>query len=137
VQKQKYFEPAQYFYNFDLQVTGTGSPSSFSSLLASAGVKDLVDFVTIPLAKNKMLVRLENLSEEAQQVDLVSVAGAFGAETPYIKELSLSGNMDIQEMDARKIQWKTVDGHQSNKTKRGDDFNNVDLKSMQIRVFEV
>jgi hypothetical protein len=68
---------------------------------------------------------------------LVALVGAFGAETPLIKELSLSGNMDIQEMDARKIQWKTVDGNMTKKKKRGDDFNKVDITSMQIRVFEV
>jgi hypothetical protein len=47
--------------------------------------------------------------------------------------------MDIEEMDARKIQWKTVDDIQTKepKPKRGNDFTQVELKSMQIRVFEV
>jgi hypothetical protein len=55
-----------------------------------------------------------------------------------IKELSLSGNMEIQEMDERKIQWKTVDDvENSEPTERGTDYSKVDLKSMQIRVFEV
>jgi hypothetical protein len=83
VQKQKYFEPAQYFFNFDLKKTGTfGSRSEMGANLHIAGIKGLVDFVTIPLAKNKMLIRLENLSEDTQKVNLVGVANAFGAEIP-------------------------------------------------------
>lgn len=41
-------------------------------------------------------------------------------------------------MDERKIQWKTVDDvENSEPTERGTDYSKVDLKSMQIRVFEV
>ena len=82
VQKQKYFEPAQYFFNFDMKVSGTGKASPFSENLKAAGIKNLVDFVTIPLDKNKMLIRLENLSEQQEQVDLISVASAFNVVTP-------------------------------------------------------
>lgn len=85
-----------------------------------------------------MLIRLENLAEYTQTVDLIAVASAFGGpEIDGIRELSLSGNMDISEMDARKIQWKTVDGIEFTKPERGTDFTQVQLKSMQIRVFEV
>jgi len=54
-----------------------------------------------------------------------------------IRELSLSGNMDISEMQARKIQWKTKDGNHLEQIPRDTDFHLVMLKSMQIRVFEV
>ena len=54
-----------------------------------------------------------------------------------IKEMSLSGNMAIEEMLERKVQWKTVDQVASNKKLDYSvgDFENVSLEPQRIIVF--
>ena len=77
VQKQKYFEVAQYFFNFDLHLNGTGQASKIGDTLREAGISGLVDYVAIPLSVGKILLRLENLSEETNKVDLDKVFHAI------------------------------------------------------------
>ena len=56
----------------------------------------------------------------------------------WFKELSLTGNMALDEMRATKITWKTVDDH---KLKSKMDFEvkegMVTLEPQRIRVFEI
>ena len=68
-------------------------------------------------------------------VDLYKVVNALSpfAQTFEIKEKSLTGNMDIQEMLDRKINW--LPGQL--KLDRGTDFSKVKLELQRIRVFEV
>jgi hypothetical protein len=90
--------------------------------MKKAGIHGAVKMVSMPISKNKILVRLENLADlydGAQQPAQVSNSFAqalFNSANLLPKEmniefreLSLSGNMDIQEMLDRKIKWKTVD----------------------------
>jgi hypothetical protein len=46
-----------------------------------------------------------------------------------IKEMSLTGNMAIEEMLERKVQWKTVDYIASNKKL---DFSNKDFENVSL-----
>ncbi len=54
-----------------------------------------------------------------------------------IKEMSLTGNMAIEEMLERKVQWKTFNHIASNKKLDFSvgDFENVSLEPQRIRVF--
>lgn len=56
-----------------------------------------------------------------------------------IKEKSMSGNMDIEEMLARKIQWKTMDDELNHgpKLNRDQDFQKIQLELQRIRVFDI
>lgn len=100
-------------YNYDI-----------SGELKKAGIKDSVKLVTFPLWKNKLLVRLENLADDeksAKEVDLRKISYALFKQANIkhprtitddditLKEVSITGNMEISEMKNRKIQWKTID----------------------------
>jgi hypothetical protein len=59
-----------------------------------------------------------------------------------VKELSLSGNMEAQEMLNRKIKWKTVDDDKTEYQSKKMDYkilsgNKVELVPQRIRVFEI
>ena len=125
VQKQKFFEAAQYFYNFNLVVNGTdGRANNISTIVQGSGIGEGVDYVIIPLEVGKILMRLENFAEETRQIDMYGVcAGIDPLSLGWsFKELSLSGNMPIEEMDSRKIQWKTVDDHKLQEPVRDTDW---------------
>jgi hypothetical protein len=55
------------------------------------------------------------------------------------REVSLTGNMDIEEMLKRKIQWKTMDDHEKSSIKLsyGIQDNTIVLEAQRIRVFEI
>lgn len=79
----------------------------------------------IPKKKNLIHVRLENIADlydsnsKTHTVDLEKIADTLWLSAnqlaPHaydmlnIRELSLTGNMFLDEMQARKIKWKTVD----------------------------
>lgn len=90
-----------------------------------AGVKNTVKMELFPLKKNNFLLRLENLRDvfdsDAKTTDNVNldilVKGLLISTNPKdykdldynIIEKSLTANMDKNEMQERKIKWKTVD----------------------------
>lgn len=80
-----------------------------------------------------MLIRLENIADfmiansGTQSVNLVKVLAAFGASGSTITELSLSGNMSLEEMRARKVQWKTAD-KPSGEMSYAQDFEDIQLE---------
>lgn len=58
-----------------------------------------------------------------------------------IKEMSMTANMELKEMLARKIQWKTVDDNKEDLVKSkinyDSDFSAVKLEPQRIRTFTV
>lgn len=148
--------PANYFFTFDDVLWNDYFEDKVSTLpqdLVAAGVTDLVKLVTIPQEANKIRVRLENLGDflvkgaQPQTVDLEAVITALVKDSNAekidlemeIKEKSMTGNMDIEEMWDRKIQWQTMDDGFKNATKlnKDQDFSKVQLELQRIRVFDI
>ena len=65
--------------------------------------------VTFPLGERKMILRLENIGDnllkgaEMQSVSLTKILEGFLADESEITEVTLTGNMPIDEMWDRKI----------------------------------
>jgi len=158
VAQHKINDPANYFFNFDLAETKEPTlKDELSEAYKAAGIVDTVKAVLIPRAKNLVHVRLENLADlydsnsQAYTVSLSSVANALWAAANKLKpvplgsvqitELSLSGNMLLEEMQARRIHWKTVDDAKTGATQHyaADDCQHapdcVKLEPQRIRVF--
>ena len=141
--------PAQYFFNFDdgQAVPNTAGFDFISKTIKEAGIVDNVKLVTIPQDTNKMILRLENIGDalqkgaDTQTVNLNKVLDAFHASGSEITEVTLTGNMPINEMWDRKIQWKTMDdnkpGFKDVKTDKSQDWNAVKLENQRIRTFVV
>jgi hypothetical protein len=140
--------PAQYFFNFGENEAAINLKCPFiSKTIKEAGVVENVKLVTIPLAANKMILRLENVADfllmgaETQTVNLNKILEAFGAQGSKIKEVTLTGNMEIEEMRQRKIQWKTMDDNKPNfgevKIDKSQDFGAIKLELQRIRTFEI
>jgi hypothetical protein len=112
--------------------------------------------VSFPLAKNKFMVRLENLADAytsqgaatqnaTQSVKLDCIGAAYwnsanvahpvGIKGIQVSEKSLTGNMDIEEFKERKIQWKVAE--QVDPLWNTDNGMVVTLVPQQIRVFTV
>jgi hypothetical protein len=123
--------------------------------MAYAGIKDKVKMVSLPVARNVITYRLENLADvhdlgenaKTQRVafkwllekmwDSANGVSPNSLKDIVIKEKSLTGNMDIDEMLKRKIQWKTKDDDKVNKKiSYSFDGEYVDLEPQRIRVFE-
>jgi len=92
--------------------------------LKDAGVVDTVNMVTFPLARNKIMIRLENIADiydnatetSVQLKNLTLALYAYANSNKHqwypevwITEMSLTGNMPIEELRKRKIQWLTRD----------------------------
>jgi len=119
--------PAQIFFNFDSAPASVKVPvgGDYSGAIKQAGVSDNLKLYVVPMAKNKLHIRLENLEDlydlnaKTYTVDMKDLLHSMWKEankqapvdfSSYaISEKSLTGNMDVSEMWARKIQWKTVD----------------------------
>ena len=146
--------PVNYFFTFDEVKWAQPSSSVVSTLsadISAAGVTDLVKFVTIPMSANQIRVRLENTGDflikgaSSATVDLEALITALVKEnnaapvdfTMTIAEKSTTGNMDIEEMWDRKIQWKTMDEPRGPKLDLGKNFKAVKLELQRIRVFDV
>lgn len=131
-------------------------PTTLGADLAYAGVKGNVKMVTLPVARNVITVRLENIADvhdlgaspKKQRVAFkwlleqmwksANDGNTSNLKDITIKEKSLTGNMDLDEMLKRKIQWKTKDDHKANKRiSYHFDGDYVDLEPQRIRVFEV
>jgi len=150
--------PQQMVYSFGkTNMQTTPVKISMSDAFKKAGITDLVKLVTIPEAKNHFILRLENVADlydkdaATQTVDLQGLLDAMWknanmqAPVDYtkmdIKEMSLTANMELQEMLARKIQWKTVDDNKENLAKSkinyDSDFSAVKLEPQRIRTYTV
>jgi len=79
-------------------------------------------------------------------IDIEQLASAFWSQynsdaefTVDIKEMTPTGNMEVSEMLARKIQWKTVDDDKlgPSRISRGNDWNAITLEAQRIRVFDL
>ena len=103
--------------------------------------------VTFPLGESKMILRLENIGDdllkgaEAQSVSLTKILEAFLADGSEITEVTLTGNMPINEMWDRKILWRTKDddkpGFKRVKIDKSQDWNSIKLEKQRIRTFIV
>ena len=146
--------PVNYFFTFDEVKWAEVSSSKVSTLttdLSTAGISDLVKLVTIPVSSNNLRVRLENTGDflikgaSSSTVDLEAIITALVKDNNVntvdfemsITEKSTTGNMNIEEMWARKIQWQTMDEPRGPKLDMGIDFKAVKLELQRIRVFDV
>lgn len=114
--------------------------------------------VSIPMSRDKLLVRLENIgdlldkSAKTHTVDLkLLMENLWTAANWYnmdlkkmdfkITEMSMTANMELKEMLKRKIQWKTKDDSENRFPKSSisysDDHKNVSLEPQRIRTFFV
>ena len=84
--------------------------------LRDAGIEGSVKIVPIPMARNKILFRLENLGdEEIKTVNSTAVVNALWSSanpslevSPFtLKETSVTGNMPVEEMQSRRLKWNT------------------------------
>lgn len=90
---------------------------AYSQSLIDAGVFDKVKIVPVPLTKNKVMYRLENMNdEESAQVNntkiIESMWKAANPKTVFpspsdfkIMETSVTGNMPVSEMEDKRLKW--------------------------------
>jgi hypothetical protein len=118
---------------------------AYSQNLIDAGVIGKVKIVPIPLAKNKVMYRLENINdfESAQVNNTLIIESMWKAANPSVEipseykltETSVTGNMPISEMQDRRLKWiSDMPEHFINSTPIDED-GIVNLIPMQIRVF--
>lgn len=133
VAQQKVHDPANYFYNFNL-TRSLDTPvvkDIISEGFKKAGIVDTVKIVHVPKGKNHIHVRLQNLADlydsnsKTYKVSVATIADTLWKYanslspvdyTMDIKEMSLTGNMELKEMWDRKIQWKYADKPNSSNT---------------------
>jgi hypothetical protein len=147
----------QYFFNFDLvKSEEKAKQSKFTEMIAAAGVVNATKLVAIPQGPMNILIRIENLddflsnTETTRTINVQKIAAAYwmeanGYEEPEkefmvdIIEKSLTGNMKIEDMLKRKVQWKTVDDDilEESTLSRGEPFDAVKLEAQRIRVFDL
>lgn len=83
-----------------------------------AGVENNVKIAMIPLGKDKVLLRLGNMidsKDQTAQVNLDEIINGLwqssnaGVSIPQyqINETSVTGNILLQEMNDRRLKWKT------------------------------
>lgn len=149
-------DPAQYFFTQNVESKDLGNlPQSqkiYSKYMRDAGIVGEVKIVTIPKAKNKVLVRFQNLADQfdfdnPKMVNLTTVVegmwkSAHGEDSEVLsfslRETSVTGTMTMSEMQSRRLKWQTEDDEDIPKTNLsytvGDD-NMLWLEPMRIRVF--
>jgi len=102
-----------------------------------------------PLARNKVMVRLENLYDnfdanaQAYTLLLSQLAeelwrNSNSGPMPSYKmvETSVTGNMPVEEMESRRINWKTASkNHKRQKKDRSVDGDKITIEPQMIRVF--
>lgn len=156
--QHKINDPANYFFNFNSTFSKTQLiEDQFALSYLQAGVTDTVKVVHIPRGKNQVQLRLQNLADlydsnsQTETVDLSIIAdalwnaGNMGKPVKYqdlqISELSLTGNMELKEMQSRKIKWSTVDDDKEDFPQSAIDYEftttSVTLEPQRIRVFSL
>ena len=149
--------PVQYFFSNNTNQTVNETQAK----PVSYGSED-VDFskvkvLPIPMAKNKALIRLENLADlfdsdsKTVTYDLKGYLteawanannGTAGLTDIEIVETSITGNQKLSEMNERRLKWKTVDddkdtGYPKQVFSFDLDESAVTLEPQRIRVFMV
>lgn len=93
-----------------------------SSALTDAGITDTVKMITIPMAKGKFMLRLQNSADlfdndaETKAVNKTAVIEALWKAGNKLNkdakmgsfsvvETSITGNIPIKEMNARRLKW--------------------------------
>lgn len=127
--KSKIDNPVEQFFAFDLVKQENIESLEDGQQLSNFEVQDSIKMVWFPLARNKILVRFENLVDETEPlfqnvslpdnrffVNMSTLAtdlwNKANQEHPVqlknitFTEKSITGNMDIAELNARKIHWK-------------------------------
>lgn len=123
--------------------------------MKDAGVVDTVKVLPIPKSKNHIHLRLQNMADlydsnaKTYQVSVSAIAAALWRQANQLKpvdfssikitEMSLSGNMDIKEMRARKIHWITRDDAKLAASSVNYEFcpDHVQVEPQRIRVFSI
>lgn len=153
--------PPQVFYSFDETVlpptmeidnTNIDLPQFFQM----AGINDTIKMVSLPLSLNTLVVRLENIADlydnNAPTVYLTEFKELFekmwqsansdsNAQADIdVQEMTLTANMRLDQMEERRIKWRTVDDfkeqfEQSQEEEEGDD--QIKLQPQRIRTFMV
>lgn len=154
--QQKVADPLQIAFNGGEPTEVSGSePSGKKSVLeVPRALKDVkntnlieLKYVMVPMDKNKIMIRVENLNDEFDGVtqplsfDIDAIAKGFWNEvnpkvalkTLKISETSVTGNMEVSEMEQRRLHWKTTES--SEKPILVSDPSNI--LPMQIRVFVI
>ena len=153
--------PPQVFYSFnetaspptvEIDNTNINLPQFFQM----AGIHDTIKMVSLPLSLNTLVVRLENIADlydnDAPTVYLTefkellekmwqSANSDSNAQADIdVQEMTLTANMRLDQMEERRIKWRTVDDfkeqfEQSQEEEEGDD--QIKLQPQRIRTFMV
>ena len=116
-----------------------------------AGIWGSTKLVTIPMARNKILMRIENLEDKffegalPRNVNLTMIVegmwkSSHSPDAPLgsytLTETSITGNMPLSEMENRRLKWQTDDGLDEPKTlSYSVDGDMLYLEAMRIRTF--
>lgn len=160
--------PPQVFYSFNKtgdseidQASSFPTMEAFENLdlptlFQMAGINETVKMVSLPLSLNTLVIRLENIADlydkDASSVTIEfkelltnmwhSANSDSNAQAEFdIQEMSLTANMNLEQMEARRIKWKTVDDpkeeYEQSKVAKDDGFDLVKLEPQRIRTFMV
>lgn len=137
------------------------SRTALSDYLFLAGISGLVKMATVPMGRDKIMLRITNMADlfdsddrdaTTQTVDLKDIARALWLEANFpvdeselndvecdITEMTLTGTMPISEAQDRRIQWKTVDDdldvYNMSNISYEFDGSYAELEAQRIRVF--
>lgn len=149
VQLGKTDHPLQLIYSFDTEQKESSKSFEQPNFYQSQDIQDEVNMVAIPLEFNVLLIRLENImdvtnprADHNKVIDFQKLLGemlryANAGNQGYnkkmvIDEMSLTGNMKLSDMLARKIKWRTVDDNDFEseplEAMNKNDFSKVHLK---------
>lgn len=129
--QQKVADPLQYgFTDSELTFTPTAKIYDSNTLFqgpkyvknAASNIMDL-KYVVQPMAKNKIMVRIQNLNDEFDgvtagiSVDVQDLAQKFwkdvnpsaGLKSVQVTETTVTGNLDVVEREKRRLHWQTVE----------------------------
>jgi len=149
VQLGKTDHPLQLIYSFDTDQKESSKYFEQPNFYTSKDIQNEVNMVAIPLDVNELLIRLENTmdvtnprADHKKVIDfkklleeMLKYANAGNEDyntSMMIDEMSITGNMKLSNMLARRIKWRTVDDDDSESEPLEDmnlnDFSKVHLK---------
>jgi len=147
-------DPVQYMFADSLakirDVKPSVSAETLKAIHANAGVGSAVKLVFQPMARNRLLLRIQNLedsfdsSSQTYPINMPQLVAALwagsntGAPVPNndVRETSITGNMDVEEMNARRIKWQTTTSRRA-ATQVPDLGDEIQIQPQQIRVFDI
>jgi len=135
--------PMQYFFSDSAEIKETDEVSmNLPARLAKYGVQAPVRMLTYPLGENKIMIRFDNLHDaESKKVDLFNIGidmweyvnPGVAAQIAF-SEVSITGNMFLQDMKDRKIKWN-YKGKTAPKAEQKVDGDEFEVEPMGIRTF--